>query len=100
MHSVPKFPAKFVGFVRGRAEQMGSVTERIGVLRASAGGYLAACAATLFNDAADKTGAALDTVSARPDFLVLFSPVITPVEKCSHAGSRALDRASGGLPFN
>jgi acetyl esterase/lipase len=54
----------------------------------SAGGHLSACAATLWDHAAGKTGATLDAVSARPDFAVLVYPVITMAQPFAHAGSR------------
>ena len=74
--------------VRSRAAEFGVRPDRIGVMGASAGGHLAACAATLWDDPAGKTNAALDTVSARPDFAVLVYPVITLAEKFTHKGSR------------
>jgi acetyl esterase/lipase len=54
----------------------------------SAGGHLAACAGTLFDLPAGKTGAPLDAVSARPDFLILLYPVITMEPPFAHVGSR------------
>jgi acetyl esterase/lipase len=54
----------------------------------SAGGHLAASAATLFDDPAGRTGAALDAVSARPDFALLVYPVITLMPPFAHEGSR------------
>lgn len=61
---------------------------RIGVMGFSAGGHLAASAATLFDDPAGRTGAAIDAVSARPDFQILIYPVITMSGPAAHAGSR------------
>lgn len=74
--------------VRSRAAEFGVDPERIGVIGSSAGGHLAASAGTLFDDPAGRTGAALDSVSARPDFLILVYPVITMEEPYVHAGSR------------
>jgi acetyl esterase/lipase len=74
--------------VRVRAAELGISPHRIGVLGASAGGHLAACAGTLFDAPEGRTGSLLDVVSARPDFLMLLYPVITFVEECTHAGSR------------
>ncbi len=74
--------------VRSRAEEFKINAGRLGVMGSSAGGHLAACAGTLFDQAAGKTGAALDTVSARPDFLILMYPVITMDDPAAHAGSR------------
>ena len=74
--------------VRSRAAEFKVNPERIGVMGSSAGGHLAASAGTLFDHAAGRTGAALDAVNARPDFLILMYPVITLVDPAVHAGSR------------
>lgn len=62
--------------------------DRIGVLGFSAGGHLAACATTMFDDPDGRAGDALDATSARPDFSVLIYPVITLEDPVAHAGSR------------
>lgn len=77
-----------VRLVRSRAAEFGVDPRRIGVMGSSAGGHLAASASTLFDHADGRTGAALDTVSARPDFAVLVYPVITMTDPAAHAGSR------------
>ena len=74
--------------VRSRAAEFGVDPRRIGVMGSSAGGHLAASASTLFDHADGRTGAALDAVSARPDFAVLVYPVITMADPAAHAGSR------------
>jgi acetyl esterase/lipase len=74
--------------VRSRAAEFGVQTNRIGVMGASGGGHLVACAATLWDSPEGKTGNALDAVSARPDFAVLVYPVISMAEKFTHQGSR------------
>ncbi len=74
--------------VRARAGEFGVQTNRIGVMGASAGGHLAACAATLWDSPEGMTGAVLDAVSARPDFAVLVYPVISMSAKYTHQGSR------------
>ena len=77
-----------IRLLRSRATEFGVRPDRIGVLGASAGGHLAASAATLFNDPDGKTGAELDAVSGRPDFAVLLYPVITMKDPFTHALSR------------
>jgi len=77
-----------VRLVRSRAAEFGVNPARIGVMGSSAGGHLAASAGTLFAHPAGRTGAALDAVAARPDFLILMYPVITMDDPHTHAGSR------------
>lgn len=77
-----------VRLVRSRAAEFKIDPDRVGVMGSSAGGNLAACAGTLFDNPAGKTGAALDAISARPDFLILMYPVITMTDPYTHAGSR------------
>jgi len=77
-----------VRLVRSRATQLGLNPARIGVMGSSAGGHLAASAGTLFDHPLGRTGAALDAVSARPDFMMLMYPVITMEGPAAHAGSR------------
>ena len=77
-----------VRLVRSQAAQYGIDPSRIGVMGASAGGHLAASAGTLFDHSLGRTGAPLDSVSARPDFLMLMYPVIAMEGPAAHAGSR------------
>jgi len=77
-----------VRIVRSRANELGVRPDRIGVLGSSAGGHLAACAGTLFDTPEGRTGAELDAISARPDFLALLYPVITMTAPFTHALSR------------
>ena len=77
-----------VRLVRSRAAEFKIDPARLGVMGSSAGGHLAACAGTLFDHPDGRTGAALDAVSARPDFLILMYPVITMDDPYVHAGSR------------
>lgn len=77
-----------VRVVRSRAAEFKINPDRIGVMGSSAGGHLAASAGTLFAHASGKTGASLDSVKARPDFLILMYPVITMKDPSAHAGSR------------
>ena len=77
-----------VRLVRSRAAEFGIDPARIGVMGASAGGHLTASAATLYDAPEGRTGAALDAVSARPDFVALLYPVITMKPPFAHMGSR------------
>lgn len=77
-----------VRLVRAHAADYGIQADRIGVMGSSAGGHLAASAGTLFDHPAGRTGAALDAVSGRPDFMILIYPVITMDGPATHMGSR------------
>ncbi|MFJ1471700.1 alpha/beta hydrolase [Massilia orientalis] len=74
--------------VRSEAGRYHIRPDRIGIIGSSAGGHLAASAGTLFDHPLGRTGADLDKVSARPDFLMLVYPVITMTGPNAHAGSR------------
>lgn len=63
--------------VRSHAAEWGINPRRIGIMGASAGGHLAASLATLYSHS--------DT---RPDFQILFYPVITMEKNITHEGSR------------
>lgn len=77
-----------VRLVRSRAAEFVINPAHIGVLGASAGGHLAACAGTIFDAPEGRTGAELDKVSARPDFIILLYAVISMKEPNVHLGSR------------
>ena len=77
-----------VRLVRSQAARYHIRPDRIGVMGSSAGGHLAASAGTLYDHPLGRTGADLDRISARPDFLVLMYPVITMDGPAVHAGSR------------
>jgi len=77
-----------VRLVRSLAPRYHIRPDRIGVMGSSAGGHLAASAGTLYDHPLGRTGADLDKVSARPDFLMLMYPVITMDGPAAHAGSR------------
>jgi acetyl esterase/lipase len=77
-----------VRVVRARAGEWHLDPRRVGIIGFSAGGHLASCAATHFDDgnagAADET----DRVSCRPDLAILIYPVITMSGAYVHLGSR------------
>ena len=78
-----------VRLVRARAAEWRVDTARVGVIGFSAGGHMAATAATRY---ADPAGApvldAVDALGARPTLAVLVYPVITMGDSLAHAGSR------------
>ena len=77
-HEVPLSDAEqAIRMVREHAAEWGVNPQRVGIMGASAGGHLAASLATLYSS--DKT---------RPDFQVLFYPVISMQKGVTHGGSR------------
>ena len=73
-----------IRFVRSRAAEWGVSTNQIGVIGFSAGGHLAALAATMPDAGPSDRAAGL---SSRPDFAILVYPVIS-MEDLADAGSR------------
>ena len=77
-----------IRFVRSNAKAWNLDPQRIGIIGFSAGGHLAATAATHF-DAGNPTATdPVQKLSCRPDFAILVYPVITMGEK-THGGSKA-----------
>jgi acetyl esterase/lipase len=74
-------------YIRSRANELGVRPDRIGIWGFSAGGHLAATAATHFA-AADGQADLIDRQSARPDFAILSYPVISMLDPYAHLGSR------------
>ena len=66
-----------VRMIRSRAAEFGVKADRIGMLGGSAGGHLTACAGTLYDAPEGRTGAELDQVSGRPDFMILVFAMIS-----------------------
>lgn len=66
-----------IRFVRQHAKEWNIRPDRIGIMGASAGGHLAASLATLYS-----------SNETRPDFQILFYPVISMVPGVTHGGSR------------
>lgn len=72
--------------IRARAKEWQIEPEKIGVMGTSAGGHLASMLGTHCEDVS-AIGDSLDSVSFRPSFMILVSPVIT-MGTYTHAGSR------------
>lgn len=78
-----------IRYVRENAKAYSLNPNRIGIMGFSAGGHLAASAATML----DKSS---DGISCRPDFCVLIYPVISFKDEITHQGSR--QRLLGNRP--
>ena len=77
-----------IRIVRSRAPEWKLDPTRIGVLGFSAGGHLAATAATHFDAGVEAAPNLIDRLSSRPDFAILAYPVITMRPPFTHGGSR------------
>ena len=85
---VPLFDAQqAIRFVRFNAREWRLNPQRIGIIGFSAGGHLAATAATHFDTGNPGAADPIQKLSCRPDFAILVYPVITMGEK-THAGSK------------
>lgn len=74
--------------VRSQAEKWHIKPHKIGVIGFSAGGHLASTLGTQFDKPNNFKETALDTISARPDFMALIYPVVTMKMDYTHKGSR------------
>ncbi|MGB5435340.1 MAG: alpha/beta hydrolase [Maribacter sp.] len=87
-HNVPLIDAqRALRMVRSKAVDYHIDPNKIGIIGFSAGGHLASTLGTHFNEKVYEPIDEVDTVSARPDFMVLGYPVITFSDK-THQGSR------------
>lgn len=77
-----------VRLVRSHAAEWGLAPDRIGAIGNSAGSHVVASAGTLFDAPEGRTGAPLDAVSGRPDFMILTFSVLTMEPPYVHTGSR------------
>lgn len=79
-----------IRLIRLRSAEFGIDPARIGVIGASSGGHLAACAGTSFDRATYEGLDAVDSMSARPDFMVLLYGPYTGNRAFSHASRERL----------
>jgi len=88
-HPIPgQDVARAIRLVRFHAQRYGIQPDRIGVMGFSAGGHLAATAATQWDRGGASAADEIDRVSSRPDFAILCYPVISMDEQHTHGGSR------------
>lgn len=74
--------------VRAKASEWRIAPERIGFMGFSAGGHLAATAATHFDSGKADAADPIDRAGSRPDFSILGYPVISMTESWTHQGSK------------
>jgi len=88
-HLIPANDARrAIRITRANAEKWGIDPTRIGVMGFSAGGHLASTVATVFDAGAATSDDPAERMSSRPDFAILFYPVISMKEEIAHMGSR------------
>ncbi len=88
-HEVPlQDVQRALKLVRFNAEKWNISPKNIGVMGFSAGGHLASTLGTHFDEKFGYETNLIDSISARPDFMVLIYPVITMQEEYTHKGSR------------
>lgn len=74
--------------LRAQAKQWKIDPHRLGIMGFSAGGHVAASLGTQFDRTVYPAQDAIDSVDARPDFMVLMYPVISMRDDIGHTGSR------------
>jgi acetyl esterase/lipase len=77
-----------IRITRARAVEWGIDPERVGVWGFSAGGHLASTVATVFDEGDPASDDPIERISSRPDFALLFYPVISMEEGVTHPGSK------------
>lgn len=88
-HLIPANDARrAIRTTRAHAAEWGIDPKRIGVWGFSAGGHLASTVTTVFDAGNPASSDPVERVSSRPDFSVLFYPVISMKEEITHKGSR------------
>lgn len=90
VHPVPLMDVqRALRLVRSRAEQWNLESDRMGIFGFSAGGHLAASAATLSDDGDTASPDPIERQGSRAHFAILAYPVISMESNITHAGSRS-----------
>ena len=88
-HTIPSTDARrALRTVRHHAEQWHIRPDRVGVWGFSAGGHLASTVTTQFDDGQAEAVDLIERQSSRPDYSILFYPVISMEMEVTHSGSR------------
>ena len=77
-----------VRLVRSQSDKWGIDPNKIGIMGFSAGGHLASTLGAQFDKPNNFKESSIDTISARPDFMVLIYPVVTMQSNYTHNGSK------------
>jgi acetyl esterase/lipase len=78
--------SRAIRIIKANAEKWNIDKNNIGVMGFSAGGHIASTLGTHFNQEKNRNDK-IDSLSSRPDFMVLMYPVITMSGKSKHKGS-------------
>jgi acetyl esterase/lipase len=88
-HLIPANDARrAIRMTRAKAAAWGIDPARVGVWGFSAGGHLASTVATVFDAGDAESDDPVERMSSRPDFAILFYPVISMKDGITHQGSR------------
>lgn len=88
-HLIPAHDARrAIRTVRQKASDWRINPQKVGVWGFSAGGHLASTVATVFDNGRADADDPIDRQSSRPDFAILFYPVISMEAGVTHGGSR------------
>ncbi|MFH4969498.1 alpha/beta hydrolase [Gaetbulibacter sp. M240] len=88
-HQAPLQDAqRAIRYIRFNANKYDINPNKIGIMGFSAGGHLASTLGTHYDREVYKAASAMDSISARPDFLALAYAVITMKDPHAHKGSR------------
>ena len=88
-HPVPLMDAqRAIRTVRARAKELNVDPTHIGIMGFSAGGHLASTAGTHFDLGEPNATDPVETISCKPDFMILCYPVIAFGESFTHTGSQ------------
>lgn len=88
-HKSPLLDAqRAIQLTRYHANEWNIKKDKIGIMGFSAGGHLASTAGTHFDSGDANAADPVESMSSRPDFMILIYPVITLNEAFTHEGSR------------
>jgi acetyl esterase/lipase len=88
-HLIPANDARrAIRMTRAKAAEWGIDPKLVGVWGFSAGGHLASTVTTVFDAGDAESSDPVERMSSRPDFAILFYPVISMNEGVAHNGSR------------